>query len=94
MPNALKLLLVPVVCAAFLLTGCAVYQPTGAYGVYESTFLGACEVRNRVPFCNCVLGYLEQTVSLQQAVYDGNAINAGGAVPQYVHTGEAQCQFA
>jgi hypothetical protein len=79
----------------FVLAGCGViYHPNGAYGAYEGTFLSGCESHNGVAFCNCALGYLEQTESLQQIVYDGNNINAGGAQPAYLRTAEQLCQWA
>lgn len=94
MLNALKFL-VPTVCAAFVLTGCAMYQPTGAWGMaYENAFLSTCEMRARVAYCSCMLGYLERNVSVGQVSYDGNAVGAGGAVPEYVRTGASQCQWA
>ncbi|MCW2902268.1 MAG: hypothetical protein JWO67_4533 [Streptosporangiaceae bacterium] len=87
--------LLTALAAAASLTGCAAYRPNGSYGVYyENAFLYSCELRARVAYCSCMLGYLEQTVSAQQADYDGNAIATGAPVPAYVQTGAALCQWA
>lgn len=87
--------LLAVAVAATFLTGCAAYRPTGAYGVYyENSFLYSCELRARVAYCSCMLGFLEQTVSAQQADYDGMAIASGSPAPAYIQTGASQCQWA
>jgi hypothetical protein len=90
MPNALKFIVLTV-CAAFVLTGCAMYRPTGAYGLYvENSFLSSCEMRARVPYCSCMLGFLEQNASEQQAMSDF----AGGVIPAWAQTGVNECQWA
>lgn len=87
--------LLAVAVAATFLTGCAAYRPTGAYGVYyENSFLYSCELRARVAYCSCTLGYLEQFVSMEQVARDGNAFAAGGPVPAYMQAAGAQCQWA
>ena len=90
MPNALKFL-VPILCAVFLLTGCAMYRPTGVWGYpVENAFLSTCEMRARVPYCACMLGFLEQNASEQQAMSDF----AGGVIPAWAQTGVNECQWA
>lgn len=83
------------ICALFLLTGCAVYRPTGAWGYAdEDSFLSSCELRTRVAYCACMLGYLEQSVSEQRVVADANVYQSGSVVPTYMQAGAAQCRWA
>lgn len=80
--------------AVGILSGCAAYRPTGAYGVYfENSFLYSCELRARVAYCSCTLGYLEQNVSAQRIESDGMAIASGAGAPAYMQTAAAQCQL-
>jgi len=79
------------VTAATLLTGCATYRPTGAYGLeFENSFLYSCELRSPVARCTCLLGYLEQNYSLQQVVADYQA----GVIATDMQPGVNACQFA
>jgi hypothetical protein len=88
-------ILVALFCLGFLLPGCAVYRPTGAYGIYfENGFLGSCELRASVARCTCALGYLEQTVTEQQAINDAQSLANGYGTPAEIQTGINLCQWA
>lgn len=79
--------LVPLV----LLTGCAVYRPTGAYGViFENSFLSSCELRTGTAHCTCLLGYLEQNYSAEQVLADYR----NGTVASDMQPGVNACQWA
>lgn len=87
--------MIAVALAALTLTGCAAYRPNGAYGIYfENAYLSSCEMRARVSYCTCTLGYLEQHVSVQQVAYDGNNMAQGGQLPGYMQTAASVCQWA
>lgn len=80
---------------AVLITGCAVYRPTGAWGyAEENAFLSSCELRARVAYCSCTLGYLEQTVSEQQVASDASRYFAGAPVSTEIQTAVNVCQLA
>lgn len=80
-------LIASAVAAALLLSGCAAYRPTGAWGIYaENAFLNSCELRARVAYCSCMLGFLEQRESIEQA--------SSGIYPADFQTGVNTCQWA
>jgi hypothetical protein len=76
---------------ATLLTGCAVYRPTGSWGVYEeNAFLGSCELRAGTAKCTCLLGYLEQNYSEAQIAADYQA----GTITSDMQPGVNACEWA
>lgn len=76
---------------ATFLTGCAVYHPTGSYGIYfENSFLSSCELRTSTAKCTCLLGYLEQNYSETQVTADYQA----GTVASDLQPGVNACQWA
>lgn len=83
--------LLAVAVTAVLLTGCAAYRPTGAYGLeFENAFLNSCELRAPVARCTCLLGYLEANYTVGQVEADYRA----GTIASDMQPGVNTCQFA